>query len=58
MHHTTICEWKRQFVNRGAEVFSGDEEVKRYEKCVAELERMIGQREIKLTLLKNFLGGS
>lgn len=48
----------RQFLDHGAEVFSGDEEVKRYEKRVAELERMIGQKEIELALLKNFLGGS
>lgn len=58
VHSTTISKWKRQFLDHGAEVFSGDEEVKRYEKRVAELERMIGQKEIELALLKNFLGGS
>lgn len=58
VHHTTLSKWKRQFLEHGAKVFSGDEEVKRYEKRVAELERMIGQKEIELALLKNFLGGS
>lgn len=58
VHHTTLCKWKRQFMEHGAQVFSGDEEVKRYEKRVAELERMIGQKEIELALLKNFMGGS
>jgi transposase len=58
VHHTTLSKWKRQFMERGAEVFSGDEEVKRYEKRVAELERMIGQKEIELALSKNFMGGS
>jgi transposase-like protein len=58
VHHTTISKWKRQFLDHGAEVFSSNEELKRYEKRVAELERMIGQKEIELALLKNFLGGS
>ena len=58
VNHTTISKWKRQFLDHGAEVFSTNEEVKRYKQRVAELERMIGQKEIELALLKNFLGGS
>ena len=58
VNHTTLSKWKRQFLDHGAEVFSGDEEVKRYEKRVAELERIVGQKEVELALLKNFLGGS
>lgn len=60
VHHTTISKWKRQFLEHGAEVFSGNEELKRcsYEKRIADLERMIGQKEIELALLKNFMGGS
>jgi transposase-like protein len=58
VHHTTISRWKRHFLERGPEVFSGNEEVKRYQKRIAELERMIGQKEIELALLKNFMGGS
>jgi transposase len=58
VHHTTISKWKRHFLEHGPEVFGGNEEVKRYEKRVADLERMIGQKEVELALLKNFLGGS
>lgn len=58
VHHTTISKWKKQFLAYGAEVFSGNEEVKHYEKRIADLERMIGQKEIELALLKNFMGGS
>ena len=58
VHHTTISKWKRQFLEHGAEVFSSNEEVKHYEKRIADLERMIGQKEIELALLKNFMGGS
>jgi transposase len=58
VHHTTISKWKRHFLEHGPEVFGGNEEVKRYEKRVADLERMIGQKEVELALLKNYLGGS
>ena len=58
VHHTTISKWKRQFIEHGAEVFAGNEEVNHYEQRVAELERMIGQKEVELALLKDFLGGS
>lgn len=58
VHHTTISKWKKQSLAHGAEVFSVDEDVKRYERRIADLERMIGRKEIELALLKNFLGGS
>jgi transposase len=61
VHHTTISKCKRHFLEHGAEVFGSNEEVSRYEKRIAELERMIGQKEVELALLKNFLnflGGS
>ena len=53
VHHTTISKWKRHFLEHGAEVFSTNEKVARYEKKIADLERMIGQKEIELALLKN-----
>jgi transposase len=58
IHHTTISKWKRHFLEHGAEVFSSNEEVERYEKRIAELERLLGQKEVELALLKNFLGAS
>ena len=39
-------------------MFSGKEEVRGYEKKVADLERMLGHKEVEIALLKNFLGGS
>jgi transposase-like protein len=55
VHPVTLANWKRHFLERGAEVFGGKEEVKAYEKKVAELERMVGQKEVEIALLKNFL---
>lgn len=55
VHPVTLVKWKRYFLEHGAEVFEGKEEVKAYEKKIAELERMLGQKEVEIALLKNFL---
>ena len=56
VHPVTLARWKQQFMERGPEVFSGKEEVKAYETQVADLERMLGHKEVEIALLKNFLG--
>jgi len=38
-------------------VFGGKEEVRVYEKRVADLERVVGQTEVEIALLTNFLKG-
>jgi len=38
-------------------VFGGKEEVRVYEKRVADLERVVGQKEVEIALLTNFLKG-
>jgi transposase-like protein len=57
IHPVTLSTWKRQFLERGPEVFGGKEEVKAYEKRVADLERVVGQKEVEIALLTNFLKG-
>ena len=39
-----------------SEVFGGRDEVRAYEHKISKLERMVGQKEVELALLKNFLG--
>lgn len=56
VHPVTVSAWKRHFREHGAEVFGGKEEVKLYEKRLADLERMLGKKEVEIALLKNFLG--
>jgi len=53
----TVSRWKKQFLEHGPEVFGGKEEVKRAEKEIARLERIVGQKEVEITLLRNFLKG-
>jgi len=43
-------------LEKGPESFALDGTVARYERRIAELERLIGQKEVKIALLKNFLG--
>ena len=57
VHPVTFSKWKRRFLERGPGVFGGHEEVTQYERRLAELERMLGQKEVELALLKGFLGG-
>lgn len=54
VHPATVSRWKKQFLEQGAEVFGGSEEVKEYEERIGQLERMLGKKEVELALLKNF----
>ena len=57
IHPVTLSNWKRQFLQRGPEVFGGKEEVRVCEKRVADLERVVGKKEVEIALLTNFLKG-
>ncbi len=54
IHPVTLAKWKRQFLDRGPEIFGGKEEARKYEKKISELERMLGQKEVEIALLCNF----
>ncbi len=58
IHPITIHHWKKKFQEDGAEIFSKDSTVKQYEKKIAELERLLGQKEVEIAMYKNFLGSS
>jgi len=56
VHPNSVNAWKRAFLDKGPELFSQDSEVKGYERRIAELERLLGQKEVEIALLKNWLG--
>ncbi len=58
VHPVTLSRWKKQFLEQGPEVFGGSEEVKAYEERIGQLERMLGQKEVELALLRNFFPGT
>ncbi len=58
VHPVTVSRWKKQFLEEGPEVFGGSEEVKEYEERIGQLERMLGQKEVEIALLRNFFSES
>lgn len=56
VHPNSLSTWKKTFLEKGPEVFARDGTVAQYERRIAELERLIGQKEVEIALLKNFLG--
>lgn len=56
VHPNSVNAWKRAFLDKGPELFSQDSEVKAYERRVAELERLLGQKEVEIALLEDWLG--
>ena len=55
-HHTV--EMEEGILGERAEVFGGRDEVRASEQKISKLERLLGQKEVELALLKNFLDES
>jgi len=55
-HPNSINSWKRELLERGQEIFAQDGAAAEYEQQIARLERLLGQKEVEIALLKNFLG--
>ncbi len=56
VHPNTVSAWKRAFLEKGPEVFAQDSIVAEYERRIADLERLLGKKEVEIAVLKNFLG--
>ncbi len=56
VHPNSASTWKRKFIEKGPEVFSKDSTVAEYERQIADLEQLLGKKEVEIALLKNFLG--
>ena len=56
VHPNSVGTWKRIFLEKGPEVFGSHKVIGEYERRIAELERLLGRKEVEIALLKNFLG--
>jgi len=56
VHPNSASLWKRTFLEKGPEIFSKDGDITEYERRIAELEQLVGKKEVEIALLKNFLG--
>ncbi len=58
VHPNSAGLWKRALLEKGPEIFSKAGVVAEYERRIAELEQLLGKKEVEIALLKNFLGQS
>jgi len=58
VHPNSVLGWKEIVLAKGPELFSQDSNVAEYEKRIAQLEQLLGRKEVEIALLKNFLGPS
>jgi len=56
VHANSIGIWRHWFLERGASVFERGDAASDRERRVAELEQLLGKKEVEIALLKNFLG--
>jgi hypothetical protein len=56
VHPNTVLNWKQTLLDRGPEVFETVSSASQYERRLADLEQLLGKKEIEIALLKNFLG--
>jgi len=56
VHLNSVTLWKKQFLEKGPELFARDNSIQQYERRIAELEQLLGKKEVEIALLKNFLG--
>jgi transposase len=56
IHPNSAGLWKKEFLERGAELFSEDGTVQEYERRIRQLEQLVGKKEVEIALLRNFLG--
>jgi transposase-like protein len=55
VHANSVGIWKQQLLERGPAVFEGATAGSDSERRIAELEQLLGKKEVEIALLKNFL---
>jgi len=58
VHPNSLALWKDALLERGSEIFEREGRGQEYERRIAELEQLVGKKEVEIALLKNFLGRS
>jgi transposase-like protein len=50
VHANSIGLWKKAFLERGPELFGRKGTVEEYERRIADLERLVGRKEVEIAL--------
>ena len=56
IHPNSIIRWRQELLDRGPQLFEGDQRARQDKQRIAQLERLLGQKEVEIALLRNFLG--
>lgn len=56
VHPNSVRNWQETFEENGPEIFQKDGTISEYEQKIADLEQLIGKKEVEIALLKKFLG--
>jgi transposase-like protein len=56
VHPNSLMLWRDTVLRRGHELFEARQPGEQNAKQVAELEQLLGRKEVELALLKNFMG--
>ena len=56
VHPNSVNGWKQDLLEKGHEIFARDGTISEYEQHIAQLEQLLGKKEVEIALLKNFLG--
>ena len=58
VHANSVGIWKQMLIEKGPTVFDRGGEADDSDRRIAELEQLVGKKEVEIALLKNFLGRS
>ena len=58
IHPNTIGNWKQTFLENGPSVFERFSAMQDTERKIADMEQLLGKKEMEIALLKNFLSRS
>ena len=57
IHPVTLSHWKKDFYERGPEIFGGGDELRRLQEKVKEMHELLGRKEVGLALAEKLLRG-
>jgi hypothetical protein len=58
VHPITVIHWRKEFLEKGPEIFDQKAAFQEYEKGIEKLECLIGHKEVEIVLLKTSWPGA